>query len=290
MGKTDEISTMLSTEPAASRDPMLPRQFRVVHKTVETLDTVTLELAAADDGPPIAFSPGQFTMVYVFGVGEVPLSISGDPDRPGCLVHTVRAVGAVTNAICALEPGDTIGIRGPYGTGWPDALNKDLLIVAGGIGLAPVRPLIYRAVSHRQEYFSVGLAYGSRSPSELLYRGELDAWIEGADIDVHVTVDRGDRSWRADVGVVTPLVQRLQYVTEETVAVVCGPEVMMRVVARTLEDRGMTPENIYVSLERNMECGIGLCGHCQFGSDFVCTDGPVFPYSDVAYRLGIGAH
>ncbi|MCL1598392.1 MAG: Ni/Fe hydrogenase subunit gamma, partial [Actinomycetia bacterium] len=185
---------------------MLPRTFRLTHKNVETFDTVTLELTAADDGPPIVFSPGQFTMVYVFGVGEVPLSISGDPDHPDSLVHTVRAVGAVTNAICALEPGDAVGVRGPYGTGWPDARNRDLLIIAGGIGLAPVRPLIRRAVAHRQEYFSVGLVYGSRSPSELLYRDELDSWRRGDTIDVQVTVDRGDPTWRGDVGVVTPLV------------------------------------------------------------------------------------
>lgn len=271
------------------QDPMLPRPFRVARKTVETFDTVTLDLTPVDDGPPLAFSPGQFTMVYVFGIGEVPLSISGDPDLPETLVHTVRAVGAVTNAICALEPGDTVGVRGPYGTGWPDARNRDLLIIAGGIGLAPVRPLIRRTVTHRQDYFSVGLAYGSRSPAELLYRDELDAWSEGDAIDVQITVDRGDPTWRGDVGVVTPLVQRIRYVTGETVAVICGPEMMMRVVARTLQDRGMTPDNIYVSLERNMKCGIGLCGHCQFGSDFVCTDGPVFPYSEVSYRLGIGA-
>ncbi len=268
---------------------MLPRTFRVTAKNVETSDTVTLELTAADDGPPIVFAPGQFTMVYVFGVGEVPLSISGSPDRPESLVHTVRAVGAVTNAICALEPGDTVGVRGPYGTGWPDARNRDLLIIAGGIGLAPVRPLIDQVIAHRQDYFSVGLAYGSRSPAELLYRDELDAWSNGDAIDVQVTVDRGDPTWRGDVGVVTPLVQRIRYVTDETIAVICGPEMMMRVVARTLEDRGMTPDNIYVSLERNMKCGIGLCGHCQFGSDFVCTDGPVFPYFEVSYRLGIGA-
>ena len=268
---------------------MLPRPFRVVHKKVETLDTVTLELAAADGGSPIVFSPGQFTMVYAFGVGEVPLSISGNPHHPESLVHTVRAVGAVTNAICALEQGDAVGVRGPFGIGWPDARNRDLLIIAGGIGLAPVRPLILHALAHRDRYFSLGLAYGSRSPSELLYRNELDAWSNGDDIDVHVTVDRGDPSWRGDVGVVTPLVQRIRYVTGETIAVICGPEVMMRVVARALEDRGMVPENIYVSIERNMKCGIGLCGHCQFGSDFVCTNGPVFSYAEVAYRLGIGA-
>ena len=268
---------------------MLPRPFTVVSKKQETIDTVTLGFEAADGGPPIAFVPGQFTMIYVFGVGEVPISISGHPDHPEILVHTVRAVGAVTNAICALEPGDTAGIRGPYGTGWPDADGKDLLIIAGGIGLAPVRPLILSALEHRYRHFCVGLAYGSRSPSDLLYREELNEWNDAGEMSVAVTVDRGDSEWRGDIGVVTPLVKRLRCETTETIAVICGPEVMMRIVARTLEDRGVASDNIYVSIERNMKCGIGLCGRCQFGSSFACKDGPVFRYKDVAYRLGIGA-
>jgi NAD(P)H-flavin reductase len=268
---------------------MIPRPFRVISKRHETLDTVTLEFEAADSGPPIAFTPGQFTMIYAFGVGEVPISISGDPDNPETLAHTVRAVGAVTNAICALEPGDVAGIRGPYGTGWPEAEGKDLLVIAGGIGLAPVRPVILRALAHRHRHFCLGLAYGSRTPSDLLYRDEVNQWADDGDIDVQITVDRGEAGWRGDIGVVTPLVQRLRCETTETVAIICGPEVMMRIVARTLQDRGVDPENIYVSIERNMKCGIGLCGHCQFGSDFTCKQGPVFPYKDVAYRLGIGA-
>ena len=270
-------------------EPMLPRPFTVVSKKQETIDTVTLGFEAADGGPSIIFVPGQFTMIYVFGVGEVPISISGHPDHPETLVHTVRAVGAVTNAICALEPGDSAGIRGPFGTGWPDAEGKDLLIVAGGIGLAPVRPLILGALEHRYRHFCLGLAYGSRTPSDLLYRDELNEWNDAGEMNIGVTVDRGDSDWRGDIGVVTPLVKRLRCETTETIAVICGPEVMMRIVARTLEDRGLASENIYVSIERNMKCGIGLCGHCQFGSDFACKDGPVFPYKDVAYRLGIGA-
>jgi NAD(P)H-flavin reductase len=280
------------TNPVADplpAEPMLPRPFTVVSKKQETFDTVTLGFEATDGGPPIAFVPGQFTMIYVFGVGEVPISISGHPDHPEILVHTVRAVGAVTNAICALEPGDSAGIRGPFGTGWPDAEGKDLLIVAGGIGLAPVRPLILTALEHRYRHSCLGLAYGTRTPSDLLYRDELNEWRDAGDMTVRVTVDRGDGDWRGDIGVVTPLVKRLRCETTDTVAVLCGPEVMMRIVARTLEDRGIAPENIYVSIERNMKCGIGLCGHCQFGSDFVCKDGPVFPYKDVAYRLKIGA-
>ena len=274
---------------AQAGDPMLPRPFTVVSKAMETADTTTLTFTAADGGPPISFTPGQFTMIYAFGVGEVPISISGDPGHPEMLVHTVRAVGAVTNAICALEPGDSVGIRGPYGTGWPETEGKDLLIIAGGIGLAPVRPLILSALAHRHRYFCMGLAYGSRSPSDLLYRDDLDRWGTVGDMNVQVTVDRGEPGWRGDIGVVTPLIQRLRCQTTETIAVICGPEVMMRIAARTLQDGYVAPENIYVSIERNMKCGIGLCGHCQFGSDFTCRDGPVFPYKDVAYRLGIGA-
>ena len=268
---------------------MLPRPFVVVSRKQETPDTATFGFEAGDGGAPLAFAPGQFTMIYVYGVGEVPVSISGHPDHPEILVHTIRAVGSVTNAICALEPGDSVGIRGPFGVGWPDAEGKDLLIVAGGIGLAPVRPLILRALEHRHRYFCLGLAYGSRTPNDLLYRDELIEWNDAGEMSVGVTVDRGDTEWRGDIGVVTPLVKRLRCESNETVAVICGPEVMMRIVARTLEDRGIDSENIFVSIERNMKCGVGLCGHCQFGSDFVCKDGPVFPYKDVAYRLGIGA-
>ena len=274
---------------AGHADPMLPRPFRVLAKRAETHDTITLDFEAADGGPPLGFNPGQFTMVYVYGVGEVPLSISGDPDRPEVLTHTVRAVGGVTNAIFALEHDDVVGIRGPFGTNWPDANGKDLLIIAGGIGLAPVRPLLYQALAHRDQRYCLGLAYGARTPNEVLYRDELREWNDRPDISIEVTVDRGDRGWRGSVGVVTPLVQKLRCTAEETVAVICGPEIMMKIVARTLEDRGVPREDIYVSLERSMKCGIGFCGHCQFGSDFICKDGPVVSYMAVAERLEIGS-
>jgi NAD(P)H-flavin reductase len=286
-----ETADMTLTENQATeiKDPMLPRPFRVISKRAETHDTITLDFEAADGGPPISFAPGQFTMVYVLGVGEVPLSISGDPDRPEVVTHTVRAVGGVTNAIFALDAGDVVGMRGPFGTSWPTAVGKDLLIIAGGIGLAPVRPLIYKALTHREQHLCLGLAYGARTPNEVLYRDELREWDDRPDISIEVTVDRGERGWRGSVGVVTPLVQRLRCSADETVAVICGPEVMMKIVARTLEDRGVPGENIYVSLERSMKCGIGFCGHCQFGSDFICKDGPVVPYMAVAERLEIGS-
>ncbi|MEN8041992.1 MAG: FAD/NAD(P)-binding protein [Actinomycetota bacterium] len=281
--------TSLTTmnEVPVSVDPMLPRPFRVIGKSRETYDTCTIKLEAADGGEPLRFAPGQFTMIYIYGVGEVPISISGDPGNPEVLVHTVRSVGAVTNAICALQSGDVVGIRGPFGTPWPTAENKDLLIIAGGIGLAPVRPLIYQALTNRDRYSSVALVYGSRSPSDLLYLEEVKEWRGRLDFNVHVTVDRGDGAWRGEIGVVTPLVHRAHIRNSDTVAIVCGPEVMMKVVARALGDCGVTQDEVYVSLERNMKCGIGFCGHCQFGSDFICKSGPVFPYSAVADRLGV---
>ena len=270
-------------------EPMLLRPFEVTSVRKETIDTMTLGLMASDDGPPIEFLPGQFTMMYIFGVGEVPISICGDPEYPQTLTHTVRAVGAVTNAICALTPGDTIGIRGPYGTAWPvaEAIGRDVVIVAGGIGLAPVRPAIYWVLKRRAAYESFSLIYGARTPEDLLFGDEVQAWRARFDVNVQVTVDRGGSGWMGDVGVVTPLLSRAAFNPENTTAIVCGPEIMMRVVARDLIARGLASTDVFVSLERNMKCGIGSCGHCQFGPHFICKDGPVVAYAEVAERLGL---
>jgi NAD(P)H-flavin reductase len=276
-----------STAPVADlsvAEPMLPRLFRVVSTREETYDTTTLELEP-EDGQALRFLPGQYTMLYVFGVGEVPISISGDPDRPGSLVHTIRAVGAVTRALVAMRSGEVVGVRGAFGVGWPvsDARGRDLLVVAGGIGLAPLRPVIYQALSQRDQLGRVSLVYGARSPSDLLYRDELRAWDESS-LDVEVTVDVSDPDWRGDVGVVTGVLPRIPITAGRTLAMLCGPEVMMKVVARELLSEGLPPEDIYVSIERNMKCAIGMCGHCQFGADFVCWGGPVFSYGAVAQR------
>ena len=265
---------------------MLPRVFRVVSARKETDDTTTL-LLEPEDGEQLAFRPGQYTMLYLFGVGEVPISISGDPHRPEILVHTIRAVGAVTRALVGLRAGDVVGVRGPFGAGWPVALAKDrhLLVVAGGIGLAPLRPVLYEAMSSAAEDGRVSLVYGARSPTDLLYRDEITAWEEtSSGLDIQVTVDVSDREWRGDVGMVTGLLPRVPIEPGGTVAMLCGPEVMMKVVARELMSVGLAPEDIHVSIERNMKCAIGLCGHCQFGSDFVCWGGPVFSYAEVADR------
>jgi NAD(P)H-flavin reductase len=280
---------MALPHPVLTTDPMLPRPFRVTGTVRETVDTVSLDLEAADDGPPLSFVPGQFTMVYVHGVGEVPISISGDPARPEALTHTIRAVGAVTTALFELQAGEEIGIRGPYGVGWPmeRAEGSDVLIVAGGIGLAPVRPAIRQVLADRDDYRSLSIVYGSRTPDDLLYQDELHTWKARFDTNVQVTVDRDAPTWTGDVGVVTPLLDRLAFEPDDTTAILCGPEIMMRVVAKSLRLRGVSPSDIYVSLERNMKCAIGFCGHCQFGSSFLCKDGPVVPYETVADRLAM---
>lgn len=264
-------------------EAMIPRRFRVSSVTQDTNDTATL-MFEPDDGRPMAFEPGQYTMLYVFGVGEVPISISGDPAQPEILVHTVRAVGAVTRAIVGLQPGGAVGIRGPFGSGWPvsEATGRDLLIVAGGIGLAPLRPVLYEALAHRSDFGRVVLVYGARSPSDLLYRDELEEWR--ATFDVEVTVDVSSPDWRGDVGMVTAMLPRVELEAGRTVAMLCGPEVMMKVVARELMSIGHSGADIFVSVERNMKCAIQLCGHCQFGSDFVCSGGPVFSFASVADR------
>jgi NAD(P)H-flavin reductase len=268
---------------------LLPRPFRVRRVRRELSDVWTLELEASDNEGPIAFQPGQFTMVYVFGIGEVPLSISGDPAEPGVLIHTVRAVGPVTRAICAVKKGDTLGVRGPYGEGWAveAALGRDVVIMAGGLGLAPLRPLVRAVVARRSEFGRVVLLIGARTPASLLFSRELARWRARFDLDVRATVDSADPAWRGDVGVITTLLPRARFNPAATTAFVCGPEVMMRFAAADLVQCGVPPGLVFLSMERNMKCAVGVCGHCQFGPSFVCKDGPVFPYSRIATSLRI---
>jgi NAD(P)H-flavin reductase len=268
-------------------DPMLPRPYRVERRQRELRDTVTLELACEDDGAAPAYQPGQFNMLYVFGVGEIPISISGDSAATGRLVHTTRAVGKVSSALCNLKIGDVVGVRGPYGSAWPLELAEghDVVLAAGGIGLAPLRPMLY-AILHRRERFGrVVLLYGARTPHDLLYRRELEQWRRLSELDVLVTVDAADAAWQGDVGVVTQLIPRAAFDTQRAIALACGPEIMMRFTAQALEKRGVAAERLYVSMERNMKCAIGFCGHCQYSGVFVCKDGPVFPYSRVRALL-----
>ena len=261
---------------------MLPSPCRIQRLVHETHDTFTLELEAPD-GAASGFAPGQFNMVYVFGVGEAPMSLSGDPARRDAVVHTTRAVGTVTRAMRGLGRGAQLGVRGPFGRPWPldAAAAMDVVLVAGGIGLAPLRPVIYAIAARRREFGRVTLLYGARSPEDVLYRRELARWRAAAGIEVTITVDRATRAWPGTVGVVTALLPRAAFDPVHTVAFVCGPEVMMRFTADALGKRGVAPERVFVSMERNMKCAVGFCGHCQFGPAFVCKDGPVFPYPRV---------
>ncbi len=270
-------------ETTVDGSPMLPEQF-VVRKVVrETYDTFTLELIGAAKGSQCAFRPGQFNMVYVFGVGEVPISISGDPEDTSTLIHTTRAVGTVTRAMKKLCVGDTVGIRGPFGTCWPvdEARGKDVIIVAGGIGLPPLRPSIYHILNHREEYGRVFLLYGARTPQDIMFPKQLASWSNGGAMTVHVTVDKSAPGWKGNVGVVTTLIPKIEFDPKNAVAMIVGPEIMMRFTAMDLLKTGIAPENVYVSMERNMKCGIGHCGHCQYGPHFICKDGPVFTYAEI---------
>ncbi len=270
-------------------DPMLPRPFRVRHLRRETAETKTIELEAVGGPPGLTFAPGQFTMVYVFGVGEVPMSITGDPARTDRLVHTVRGVGAVSKAIGALKRGDEVGIRGPFGTGWPVAAaeGQDVVVVAGGVGLAPLRPAIYHLLAHRARFGRVWLLYGARTPDDLLYRQEVERWQREAAIEVSVMVDRAPSGWPGAVGVPTQLLSRLPIEPARTVAMTCGPEIMMRYTTRELEHCGLDGSRIFLSMERNMQCAVGFCGHCQFGSDFICRDGPVMTADRILARMAV---
>ena len=266
--------------------PVLPARYRVAGRLAETHDTVTLDLRPVDQPIP-PHQPGQFTMLYALGIGEVPVSISDTGPGHG-LVHTVRAVGAVTRALCACAPGRVIGVRGPYGTGWDvaGAAGGDLLIVAGGIGLAPLRGALLAALGHRERYRRVVVLAGARSPEELVFARELGGWRrDGA--EVAVTVDQAAAGWTGDVGVVTQLIGRADIDSARTTALICGPEVMMRLTARELRAHGVPAARIRVSLERNMRCGVAECGHCQLGPLLLCRDGPVISYEAAMPLLAI---
>jgi NAD(P)H-flavin reductase len=264
-------------------NPMLPHPYRVTRVGKETADTFTLEVEATNGHTEYPFAAGQFNMLYVYGVGEVPISISGDPTKPKKLIHTTRAVGVVTSAMRRLKRDDVLGIRGPFGSSWPvvEAQGKDVVIIAGGLGLAPVRPALYHVLAHREKYDNVVLLYGTRTPNDILFRREVERWRARLDIDVHVTVDRAIHPWRGNVGVVTRIIPKAPFDHLNAVAMICGPEVMMRFTVIELQKRGLAPDNIFISMERNMKCAIGFCGHCQWGPNFICKDGPVFRYSEV---------
>ncbi len=276
----DGMTTAVSTA-------MIPQPYLIRDVSKETYDTFTLKLAPDKKSNHTAFQPGQFSMLWVFGVGELPISISGDPDEHQRLVYTVRSVGQATNALVTRAVGEAVGVRGPFGNGWPmqAARGHDVIIVAGGIGLAPLRPVIYEVLSHRKDFGRLVILYGARSPRDLLYRKELASWARQKETQVLTSVDYGGMSWRGHVGVVTSLFKYARLKPSRSVAMVCGPEIMMRFVTRELETYGLSRNDIYLSMERNMKCAIGFCGHCQYGPHFICKEGPVFTYEQLRPML-----
>jgi NAD(P)H-flavin reductase len=278
---------VLTEGRVGAQEAMLPQTVRINRVTWETDDTFTLALDVSHLQPHFRFEPGQFDMLYVFGTGECAISISSNPDDKKTVLHTIHRVGAVTTALSRLRKGDMIGLRGPFGTSWPlqAARGRDVCVVAGGIGIAPLRPLLYALLKERKSFGRIILLYGARSPRDLLYDVQLQEWEKTGLMDVLVTVDRGEISWKGYMGVVTTLFDYVTLDPRQTAAFVCGPETMMKFTIRELMEQGVPDTQIHLSLERNMKCGIGLCGHCQYGPYFICKDGPVFTLPRVARFL-----
>ncbi|ATB35193.1 Ni/Fe hydrogenase subunit gamma [Cystobacter fuscus] len=270
----------MSTGALSTAQPMAPVPLRVRSLRRESADTFTVSLDVSGRPGGFPFQPGQFNMLYALGVGEVPISISGDPGRPGELLHTIRVVGSVTEALRRVGRGGWMGVRGPYGRPWPleEARGLDVVVVAGGLGLAPLRSVILHLLRHREAYGRVSLLVGARSPEGLLYRRELARWGKDPRLKVLITVDQAGPEWKEHVGVVPALLRDMALDASRTVALMCGPEVMMRFTVRELERLGVPDTRIHLSLERNMKCAVGFCGHCQLVPFFVCKDGPVLPY------------
>lgn len=264
-------------------------EIRAITPEIENVKTYHLAFTNQDVAANYQFKPGQFNMLYLPGAGESAISISGDTSACEILDHTVRVAGNVTQGLAQLSAGDTLGMRGPFGSSWPmeECEGRDVVLVTGGIGLPPLRPVIYDLLNHREKFGRLHLLYGARSPETLLFQPEYENWSERG-LNLQRTVDRSVPGWQGNVGVVTLLLERLEpFDASNTVLFCCGPEVMMRFVARTAFERGMSPTQVWVSMERNMNCAIGLCGHCQLGPAFICKDGPVFRYDQISPYLKV---
>ncbi len=267
---------------ATDRGLMTPLIYRVAKRVEELSDTVTLTLTPRDEAITSP-QPGQFTMLWAFGIGEAPISLAR-LEADGSLVHTIRAVGAVTKALCKLDVGDQLGVRGPYGSSWPIATahGEDVLVVAGGLGISPVRPIIDHVLADRGRFGRCTLFVGARRPEALIYTDELARWQRDGRLDVEVIVDSADQEWTGAVGLITKLIANADIDATRTHAFLCGPEPMMRFGAIGVIDQGVPPDRIWVSLERNMHCAVVQCGHCQLGPFFICREGPVLCWPAVA--------
>jgi len=259
-------------------NPYLPKPVKIIRVKDETPDTKTITISPRPFGE---FTPGQFAMVSVYGVGEAPFSICSPPSDSN-MQFSIRRMGSVTTAIHEASPGDEIGVRGPYGRGWPleEMRGRDILLVGGGIGFAPLRPLLLHLLKERSKYGEIAVCYGARSPPLLMYRDEFEKWVENG-ANLYLTVDVGDGDWRGNVGVVTTILDKPKLDRAGAIVCVCGPPVMIRFVLKKVVELGYSKDNVYASLESKMRCGVGKCGHCHFGSKHVCIDGPVFRYGEM---------
>jgi NAD(P)H-flavin reductase len=269
-------------------NPYLPREAEIVGRTEEAPRTFTLELRLTDK-QPYAFQPGQFNMLYLYGSGEVPISIVAEGQDSGVLTHTVRALGRITNGLAALKVGDRIGLRGPYGRGWPmrEAEGNDVVVVTGGLGCAPSVSIIHHILTHRERYGHLSILQGVKHTDDLIWQAQYARWARMPDITVLLAADVAEPGWHGHVGLVTALFDQLQLSPDRTIAMHCGPEMMMRVSAQGLHDRDLAEDGIFLSMERNMQCAVGHCGHCQMGEQFVCKDGPVFRWPDISKLVGV---
>ena len=270
------------------QSPMTPLPYRIQKVIRESHDTFSLNVVSKNSSDSMAFKPGQFNMLYTFGVGEVPISISGPKPGGQGMIHTIRDVGIVTRALHKLKKDQTVGLRGPFGSAWPVEESKgyDIVIMAGGIGLAPLRSALYALLDQRDKFGEIVLLYGVRKPTDLLFTKEFETWRGKYGVQVKLTVDTADREWRGNVGVVNTLVQRANFDPMNTVAMICGPEVMMRFAVLELKRQEVPEDRIFITMERNMKCAVGFCGHCQFGPAFICKDGPIFRYDKVKQFFG----
>ncbi|VEB38873.1 FAD/NAD(P)-binding protein [Legionella cherrii] len=266
-------------------DPYVPLEAIIVEKTEESSSIFTLHLRFLDPvhQERFLFYPGQFNMLYLYGVGEVAISIVSDPEKKNILTHTIRAIGRVTKALQKLQPGDRIGIRGPYGRGWPlaQAEGKDVVVLTGGLGCAPSVSIIEFILARREQYGHLSILQGVKHSDDFIFRKQYAIWQKSPNTVIHIAADQAGPKWPWAIGYVTDMINQLNLNPVNTLVMMCGPEMMMNNAVKILTQRGISEHDIYLSMERNMECGIGQCGHCQYGGFFICKDGPVFAYSEI---------
>ena len=272
-------------------DAQMPLQALIVDRTQESASTFSLALRFVDDAinEQYHFQPGQFNMLYLFGIGEIPISIVSSTSNDSRFIHTIKVVGRVTRAMSQLRPGDQIGVRGPYGNGWPirQAEGRDILLVLGGLGCAPSVSVIHHVMQRRQDFGRLAIIQGVNHKDDLIWRSQYDQWMHFERTQVLLAADVADASWTWHKGLVTDLISQVELDIPAAISMICGPEPMMIAAADHIIDQGASEESIWLSMERNMQCAVGLCGHCQFGSDFVCKDGPVLNYAHIRERLHI---